>query len=382
MSPLRIGYYLASYPGGGIATHLLALIDHLRGKHDIRLFYDSSDGRQPFSEELNARGLDARSIRPPAIATTGILKPAAASLPVIFAVRSALARERLDVIHFHAGRLGVLYAPILASRLAGIPARILTVHNSVEKRSRVHRFIEGGVLGCLDRIIAVTDQVKAELIGKKNAAAEKVAVISNGVDVAEFMESANPSEARRALGLPDNAAVVGMVGRVSYLKGADLLIRAAASIKSRFPRLRIVLIGAGREEREFRKLAEEQAVSDIVLFAGYRSDARCLMRGFDLLALPSRREAQPFTILEAMASAKPVVAARVGGIPGIVVDGVTGLLFPSENVAALADALGRLLDDPKKREAMGAAGRERVEKYFSQAAMVERTLAHYGNPTA
>lgn len=379
---MRIGYYLGPWPGGGIARHLLTLIDNLRAEHDIRIFGAACEDHPPFYEELKSRGFVPRKLRPPALGTKGILKPLARSLPFVIAARSALARERLDVIHFHAGRLGVLYAPILASRLAGVPARILTLHNSVEKRSRVHRFIEGRVLDSLDRIIAVTDEVKEELIGKKNVAAEKVAVISNGVDAADFTEPSNPSEARRALGVPDDAAVVGMVGRLSRLKGTDLLIRAAASIRSGFPRLRVVLIGAGSEEREFRKLAEEQAVSDIVLFAGYRSDARRLMRGFDLLAHPSRQEAQPFTILEAMASAKPVIAARVGGVPGVVVDGVTGLLFPSESIPKLADALTRLLDDPKKSNEMGAAGRERVEKCFSQAAMLERTLALYGNPAA
>ena len=377
MSRLRIGYYLASYPAGGIARHLLTLIDQLGGAHDISVFCDSPQDNPSFAQELAARGLTARIMGRPAIGTKGVWRPILANVPVIFAARKALATARLDVAHFHAVRPSALYAPIVASRLAGIPARILTVHNSVSRRYGLKRSLEGRALASLNRIVAVCEEIKQELIEKKNVAPEKVAVIVNGVHPAEFMKPSDPGEARRALGLADTDMVAGMVGRLSRLKGADLLIRAAALLRPNFPRLRVVLIGSEREAGAMPQLAGELGVSDIVRFAGYRSDARRLMHGFDLLVHPSRKEAQSFTILEAMASAKPVVAARVGGIPGTVLDGVTGFLFPAENVPALADAVVKLLEDPEKRRAMGAAGRRRVESHFSEAAMVAATVSLY-----
>ena len=202
-------------------------------------------------------------------------------------------------------------------------------------------------------------------------------VIPNGVDPAEFKEPADPGAARRALGLAEDALVAGMVSRPSRSKGADLLIRAAALIRPQWPRLRIVLIGTAREEPDMRRLAGELGVADIVLIAGFRGDASRLIRGFDLSVVPSRQEALPFAILEAMACARPVVGARVGGIPEALVDGVTGLLFPSEDVPALAEALSKLLGDPEKRQAMGAAGRRRVECRFSAAAMLAATVSLY-----
>jgi glycosyltransferase involved in cell wall biosynthesis len=117
----------------------------------------------------------------------------------------------------------------------------------------------------------------------------------------------------------------------------------------------------------------------VVLFAGYRRDAWRLMPAFDVVALPSRDEAQSIALLEAMACRRPVVAARVGGVPEVVADGVTGLLFARENVGALAGALIELLSDGEKRESMGEAGRRRVGERFSQAEMLRRTMSLYEN---
>lgn len=378
MSRLRIGYYLAPYPMGGIARHVLGLIDHLRGRHSITVFSDLFTGDPAFSDALAARGVETRVLAMRAPDKNGILRPLLGGLGPVLQARRALLAERLDVIHFHAGRLGTLYAPILASRLAGIETRLLTVHNSLLRNSPPQRLFEGRVLACLDRIVAVCAEVQQELIEKKNAAPERIAVIANGVDVSEF-ELDRPADAgaRRDLGIVGDGPVVGWVGRLEYYKGVDVLIRAAPLLQARWPGLRIVLIGAGPDEDKLKKLAEAEGVAGMVVFAGYRSDARRLMRALDILALPSRYEAQPYALLEAMACGKPAVAAEVGGLASALTDGVTGLFFPSENVAALADALGRLLGDRPMREAMGKAARKRAEADFSQAAMLEKTAALY-----
>ena len=171
--------------------------------------------------------------------------------------------------------------------------------------------------------------------------------------------------------------MIGAVGRLHRLKGLDLLIRAAPGIRAEIPSLQIVLIGRGMEEHELRRLAAEQGVGDAVRFAGFHAEARRLMPAMDVLAVPSRYEGQSISILEAMACARPVVAADVGGIPEVVVDGVTGLLVPAENPEALARALVRLLKDSALAERMGRAGRERVATHFSQAATIDRTFALY-----
>lgn len=377
MAPLRIGYYLAPYPMGGLARHVLDLVDHLRGRHSVAVFSDLFTGDEAFTGALAARGIEARLLAMRAPKKNGLLRPMLGGLGPVLRARRALLAERLDVIHFHAGRLGSLYAPIVASRLAGIKTRILTVHNPLLKNSAPQRFFEGRALGCLDRIVAVCGEVRQELIEKKNAAPGRVDVIANGVELAEFDPAADAAEARRELGVAGDGPVIGWAGRLQYYKGVDVLIRAAPLLKARRPGVKIVLIGAGPDEDKLKKLAEEQGVAGTVVFAGYRADARRLMCAFDIFALPSRYEAQPYALLEAMAAGKPAVAAKVGGLPSALTDGVTGLFFPSEDAAALAEALGRLLDDRPMRESMGRAARKRAEADFSRAAMLARTEALY-----
>ncbi|MGH7769147.1 MAG: glycosyltransferase family 4 protein [Candidatus Binatia bacterium] len=382
MTPLRIGYYFClPVAMGGVERHVLALIDHFRSSHHITVFCDAADAAHPFRAELSARGFEPRLIRLGGKDLRGVARPLAKNIAEIFRALRALAPARLDVLHLHAGRLGLAYAPIAAAGAAGIPRRVLTVHNTVARRSPWQRFFEARALARLDRIVAVSVAVKNDLTGKKAVATDKIVVIPNGVDAAEFSGSEKERrDARAALGLPERSAAVGMVGRLHAMKGADLLIRAAALIRARAPHLRVALIGTGPEEAALKRLAEELRVSDIVSFAGYRSDARRLMHAFDVLAIPSRQDAQPFSLLEGMACGKPVVGANVGDIPGMLVDGVTGLLFPAGDFTALAAALAKLLGDPQKRTELGCAGRRRVESHFSQAAMLERTEALYRRP--
>jgi glycosyltransferase involved in cell wall biosynthesis len=382
--PLRIGYYLSSNAMGGQERHVLSLIDYLSARHPITVFCDAARDGNPFYEELEARGLRPQILRLPRMSTKGIVRPVAMSLPVILAARRALAAAHLDAIHYHAGLLGEMYAPIVAGCMAGIPARILTLHNYIVKHAPLRRFIESRVLRRLDRIVAVSNHTKRELVEKKDVLPEQVVVVPNGVEVAAYANMMERREARGALGLSNKALVVGLVGRLHDLKGIDLMIEAVPLIKAQVPRLQVVLIGVGPEEDALKQLARYRAASDVVRFAGYRRDARRFMSALDLIALPSRDEANPLALLEAMACGKPVVGARVGGVPEVVVDGVTGLLAPPENVPALAEAVVRLLNDPDMRQAMGEAGRERVQVHFSRQAMLEKTAALYemsGNPS-
>jgi glycosyltransferase involved in cell wall biosynthesis len=381
MPPLRIGYYLC-FPTalGGIEKQVLTLIDYLREKHSATVFCDSGQPGGFFRAELNARGVEAQIIDLPVKdEIRGVIRPLLNNLPAIVHARRILAASRLDVIHFHAGRLGFAYAPIVASRMVGIRTRILTLHNVVMRRSRPQRFIEERVLRALDQIIAVSAELKEELVSKKCVAEEKVRVIQNGIDFPQWDPAMEKNAARTALAIPAGSLVVGMVGRLDRIKGVDLLIRAVALVRAKVPNLMVVLIGAGPEEDALKRLAADQRVSDRVWFAGYRTDARRLMHAFDLVAMPSRADAQSFSLLEAMAGGKPVIGSNVGGIPSVLLDGTTGLLFPAEDYAALGEALVKLLNDPKKREEMGRAGRRRVESHFSQAAMLEQTVALYGN---
>ncbi len=375
LARLRIGYYIAPYSEGGMARHALALIDYMRARHEVVVFCDPRS--QTFREALAGREIAPLNILSYPAKERGIVRPAMNGWRPFLAARSAIGAERLDIVHFHAGRLGAVYPAILASRAAGIPTRLLTVHNALAGHSTLQRFFEARALRRLDRIVAVCREVKDDLVAKKNVAPEKISIIANGVDSSEFDVPVDTAALRHELDVEESAQVIGAVGRLDADKGIDLLIRAAARLRARRPALRVVLVGSGPHEGALKELAEREGVRDIVRFAGYRADARRLMHAVDIIALPSRQEAQPFTLLEAMAARKPAVAAAVGGIPAIMVDGVTGLLFPSGDVEAFTIAVEKLLADANARTAMGDAARERVEREFSQTAMLENTEKLY-----
>jgi len=389
--------------------HVLALIDHLAPEEfDVIVFCPASEGIAPFFTELKQRNarlqITGRQDLPPSEKQHGfrelwikvlgwllrrlsVEEPEAAAALIaaqfgwMVSLRGRLARAKLDIIHFHAGRLVPLYWPLIAGRLARIPARILTLHNAARKRALLFASLEKLALRSIGSIIVPSEYVKDSLLSYRRVPPEKVAVIPHGLDLPECDAASGRAGARRDLKLPLEIPVVGIAGRLVHTKGADLLILAAPRVRTRFPAVRFVLIGEGPEENALRRLAEAEGVSDAVVFAGYRSDARQLLPAFDILAAPSRDEGLSLSVLEAMACGIPAVASRLGGIPSLLIDGVTGLLTPPDDFAALADALIRLLAEPQRADAMGRAGRGRVRTHFLQETMLARTFALYRAPS-
>jgi glycosyltransferase involved in cell wall biosynthesis len=141
--------------------------------------------------------------------------------------------------------------------------------------------------------------------------------------------------------------------------------------------LRLEIAGDGSLLAKLKAESRRLGISDSVSFPGWQEDLAQVMAGWDIFALPSLDEGFGFAALEAMAAGLPVVATNVGGLPELVVDGQTGWLVPARDPAMLADCLRRLIADAEKREAMGAAGRERARKQFSLARMVEQIVAVY-----
>jgi glycosyltransferase involved in cell wall biosynthesis len=167
--------------------------------------------------------------------------------------------------------------------------------------------------------------------------------------------------------------VVGAVARLSVEKGIDLLIRALPEL----PGVDVLLVGDGPERPALELLAHELHVAERVHFLGWRDDVASLLHSIDVLALPSRSEGAPLVVAEAGLCRVPVVAARVGGVPEVVLDGENGLLVPPEDPHALARAIGSLVGDPELRARMGARGREIALERYSPAATARSFEAIY-----
>lgn len=285
------------------------------------------------------------------------------------AVRRHIARARPQVVHTHLGTSDVLGS--LAARSLAIPA-VSTIHAATwSGRLDLRR---RAVKHCAARVIAVSETAREEYLRRGWAREGQIVTIHNGIDVDPCPGAG--AEVRRELGLRPDDLVVGMVSALRPEKGHDTALEVVGRLRSRFPQLRLLIVGRGDLSDEIR--ARAASLGDAVVMAGLRHDVMRVFDAIDVCLQPSRADAFPTTLIEAMAASVPVVAAAVGGIPEIVGDGRTGVLVPAASrPEAFVEALDRLLRDPVRRGELAAAGRHEYEQRFTAIPWVRSTRALY-----
>jgi glycosyltransferase involved in cell wall biosynthesis len=193
--------------------------------------------------------------------------------------------------------------------------------------------------------------------------AAKVRVIHNGIDTTSFQRG-DGAVIRNSLAIPKDAPVIGTVGRLNEIKCQDLLLRAFARTRKSFPAVHLVLVGDGPLRDELRRQAAELGIEDCVHFPGYQACTAPFYHAMQVFALTSRSEGMPQALLEACIAGVPVVASRVGGIPEVIEQDRTGILFESGDETGLAAALTRLLSEPAQGRELAEAARARVESTY------------------
>lgn len=292
-----------------------------------------------------------------------------AGLSALWRLYRWIRRVRPTILHtslFHANLPGRILG-----RLAGVPIIVCserTMAMESEWRYRLNRW----TIGLVDRVIAVSANVRDFCVSHIGLPADKLTIIHNGVELPEE-PLMSCQEARAVLGLPPDGLVVGAVSRLDPVKGVAFLMQAFAHVDG----ARLVVIGDGPERGALESLADSLGLARRVHWVGHQRNASRLLSAFDLFVQPSLHEGLPNTVLEAMAAGLPVVATAVGGTPEVVVDGVTGLLVPPGTPDVLARAITTLLRDADLRRTMGQASRERVVQDFSVERMVEQTERLY-----
>lgn len=376
-SPLRadangargVLYLIDKMGRGGAQTHLLALASRLdRGRFSPAitcLLYEGEMAESVRAADLPLEALGARRIYG------------------LTAVRSfvrlvrRLRRERPAIVHTYLTSANVFGA--LAARAAGVPhlltSRRDTGFGDSPTLSRALTLTSRGAT----KIVCVSEDVAEVVACRERADRSKLVVIPNGIDLERFSPRGCRLEARRRLGLPDDARVAITVTHITPVKGMDVLAEAAPRILEQLPETWFVVVGDGDEpdEASFRRLLDDRGLRDRFILAGDRTDIPDLLEAADLFVLPSRSEGQPNALIEAMAMGLPIVATRVGGVPELAADGEEALLVPPESPPALASACTSVLASPELGRRLGAAGRDRARRAHDAAVMARQYESLY-----
>ncbi len=280
----------------------------------------------------------------------------------VFAMRRALSawlgRGAPTVLHTH--NVSPLVAAALATP-AGRSFRLIhTKHGRARARNLRGRLLTRWAARRADAIVAVSRDAAERAVSREGFPAPRVQLIYNGID-AEAIAPRQGAWQRRLV----------VAARLEPVKRLDVLLHALAALRRNDRDLTLTIVGDGSERVGLERLSAELGLGAAVRFTGWREDVGAELRAADCFVLPSRSEGLSMTVLEAMATALPVVATRVGGNPEVIAEGVTGLLVPHSDPGALATAIATVIDDPARAAAMGAAGRERVLARFSLRGMAD-----------
>jgi glycosyltransferase involved in cell wall biosynthesis len=283
--------------------------------------------------------------------------------------RRDLARAAPDVVHTHLFKADVAGAEILGRRREGRAALVSTKHNEdrylagATLRAATWRTLARRAMRRADAVVAITVGVKAFFVETLGDAAADMRVIPYGLPAPRAVGADEIAAFRARCGVPDGAALVLCVARLDEQKDQATAIRAMPRVAAQRP-ARLVLLGRGPAEPALRALAAATPGADVV-FAGFTSDPAPAYAAADVVVLPSKWEGLGLALVEAAQHGRPAVATRVGGIPEIVEDGVTGLLVAPGDATAFGDAVARLVSDDVLRARMGAAARESAAQRFS-----------------
>ncbi len=231
-------------------------------------------------------------------------------------------------------------------------------------------------LGHASALTAITDDCRQHAL-RAGAPDERMRIVLNGADLRRFSPAADGASAE----LPFGPHMIFACRQLFPRKGIRFLIEAAAQLKPRFPDLQLVLAGDGFERPDLERLAGERGIGDQTTFLGWVANAELpkYYRAAAVSVIPSLEEGFGIPAAEAMGCGVPVVASDAGGLPEVVEDGVSGRVVPRGDAAALAEAIGGLLQDPALRRRMGAAGRDRALRLFDWDHSAEQFERLYGD---
>lgn len=296
----------------------------------------------------------------------------------IFKLTKLIKETNPDIVHTHGYFASVIGR--IAAIFAGIPVLITHVQSMYWDYTKRNIWIEKFLSRFTAAIICCSEAVQDFVTIYEKIDPSKTIVIYNGVDIGKFHNFNNTPTAKIEFGIEPSTSLIGTVSSLTPLKGHTYLLQAVPQILETFSSTKFLFVGDGRLKDELQKQAEDLNISSNVIFMGIRNNIPEFLNALDIFAHPSSiREGLGISILEAMATERPVVATNIGGIPEVVVNGKTGILVPPQNPEALASAVIDLLKNPEKVQEMGKMGKLRVEEKFTTKKMISEIENLYRN---
>ena len=268
-------------------------------------------------------------------------------------------KNQFDILHLHSAHaLAIgLWVKLFYSKLKLIGVRRVDFHiskNWFSKFKYENRW--------LDKIVCISDGVKRVLLGD-GIPEQKLVTIHDGIDINRFNNVIPPDNFKQQLGIPKNHVLIGTIAAMVGHKDYPNLLRAAKIVLEKTNNVSFCAVGSGADEEKIFSLADQLKLGKRFVFAGFQNEVGKFLKIFDIFVLASKLEGLGTSILDAQAVGLPVVACRTGGIPEIIVHNQNGLLVPSQNETALAEALLQLIKNPSLRKKMGMTATTSVKKF-------------------
>lgn len=360
--PLNILRVITWLPVGGIERKILAILPRLDPTR-FRVRVVCLRERGALASELEAAGIPVE------------LCPMNSRLsPHGLANLTALIRRyKIDIVHAHMYRSNV--PATIAAHLARVPVVIAQVHNVDTWESRRQRWIDRLLCRWRTNIIAVSEEVRRDIVENLHVPREKVKVIYNGVDLTLFSDRSLREPTRFALGLAPKDTTIIYHGRLVAQKNPEILLKIGREVAlRRGKRVQVIIAGDGPLRSDLEAEAARMGLEGNVRFLGRRNDIPALLQAADIAVLPSFKEGFSNALIEAMAAGLPIVATNVGGNAEAIIHGRNGWIVPSRNDGAFLNAVSQLVDDPEERERMAVQATLMVKRFS-----LERMLANTEN---
>jgi len=384
MRPIRVLHVITRLILGGAQenTLLTAIGQHRNPRYRVTLLCGVDDGPEGnLHEQARAAGVEL-VIMPSLIRPIQPLIDAKAFAELYTFMR----RGRYDIVHTHSSKAGILGR--IAARMAGIPIVVHTLHSLVFHeyqaawKNQVYIALKKLCAPMTDALISVNDKTTQGALAAGIGKPEQYLTIHSGMELDPFLDIRDVlpvAEAKKRLGIPPDAPVVGKIARLFPLKGHEQFFEAADRIARAEPRAWFLLVGNGSLRAELEDKARSLGIAERTVFAGLvpSENVPAHIQAMDVVIHASLREGIARVIPQAGAVGKPVVAFDMDGAPEVIRDGKSGYLVPPRDTSLMADRVLELLAAPEKREAFGQVAREFAEAHFRIEKMVERINGVY-----